>query len=196
MQKKNMSDIYKTLEEILVLKKLRRTGWQLRGYKDCESLSDHCFGTIFLTYFFVNIIKSSKIDAYKAICMAIIHELGEAKIGDIPFTAYNYFKDKGKRELMAISDVFEKIPSVKLEVINLFQEFENGQSIEAKLVKAMDKLDMLITALDYEKFGIRTLQDFWDNEKNFEYFAFFPEVEEFVKFLRKEREKLLKSRKN
>ena len=37
------------LREYLTLKKIRRTGWQLRGVRDSESLADHCFGVVLLT---------------------------------------------------------------------------------------------------------------------------------------------------
>ncbi|MDD2624125.1 MAG: HD domain-containing protein [Candidatus Riflebacteria bacterium] len=82
--------------DFLTLKKLRRTGWQLRGIRDGESIDDHCFGVVLLTHLLASEITTPQINKEKAVAMAIIHELGETRIGDIPYTTLKYFPDKSK----------------------------------------------------------------------------------------------------
>ena len=89
----NNNNLDKVIRDFLTLKKIRRTGWQLRGIKEGESIADHCFGVVFLTYFLAPLVKT-KIDRNKAVSIAIIHEIGETRVGDIPFVALKYFQNK------------------------------------------------------------------------------------------------------
>ncbi|MBF0500224.1 MAG: HD domain-containing protein [Candidatus Riflebacteria bacterium] len=168
--------------DYLNLKKLRRTGWQLRGIRDCESLADHCFGTALLTLFLSPAVGG--IDRDLAVRLALVHELGECRVGDIPFPALAYLKGKSEAERAAVTDVVAPLGKAKDEYIALFAEFEDGSSREARFVRAVDKLEMLITALEYEKAGYRALGDFWTNESTFRVFDEFPELAQLGEQLR------------
>jgi putative hydrolases of HD superfamily len=49
------------------------------------------------------------------------------------------------------------------EMFSLWQEFENGNCIEADIARQLDKLEMIIQADEYERQqGVR-LQDFFDS---------------------------------
>lgn len=178
----------KVFHDFLTLKKIRRTGWQLRGIRDGESLADHCFGVVLLTHLLCPIV-SAKLDADRAVRIAIVHELGESRVGDIPYTALKYFPDKSKIETQAVEDILsplgEKITDENLE---LFSDFETGKSIEARFVKAIDKLEMLITAAEYEKAGYHGLKDFWENESTFSVMKEFPQLNEYALYLKEQRQ--------
>lgn len=165
------------LHDFLTLKKLRRTGWQLRGIRECESLADHCFGVTLLTMIFADQLSSHRIDRDLAIRMSLVHELGESRVGDISYTALQFFPDKARAELAAITEITRPLGEPGKEYLDLFRQFEAGQSIEARFVRAIDKLEMLITAHDYEHTGFRSLEDFWNNTSTFACFAEFPELE-------------------
>ena len=47
-------------------------------------------------------------------------------------------------------------------------EAERGDSLEARLVKAADKAQMMIKALSYERQQRGHLEEFWSNPKNFD----------------------------
>ncbi len=188
------SNLDKVFHDFLTLKKIRRTGWQLRGIRNGESLADHCFGVTLLTFMLADVVQAG-INRDRAVAIAIVHELGECRVGDIPYTALKYFPDKSKIETEAVEDILgplgEKITSANLE---LFKEFEDGSSLEARFVKAIDKLDMLITAAEYEKTGFASLSDFWANESTFRPFAEFPELATYAEPLRRNRERRLAGR--
>lgn len=158
--------------DFLNLKKLRRTGWQLRGIRDCESLADHCFGTALLTLFLAPFVAG--LDRDRAVRLALVHELGECRVGDIPFPALAYLKGKSEAELAAVADVLAPLGAPGAEYRDLFVEFEEKSSPEARFVRAIDKLEMLITALEYEKTGFTALGDFWENEATFSALTEFP----------------------
>ncbi|MEM3538712.1 MAG: HD domain-containing protein, partial [Nitrososphaerales archaeon] len=50
----------------------------------------------------------------------------------------------------------------------IWKEFQDGASIEAKIVKEMDKLEMAFQALEYEEKGYskEKLLEFWDTVEN------------------------------
>lgn len=180
-------ELDKVLRDFLTLKKLRRTGWQLRGIRDGESIADHCFGVVYLTHFLSSLV-SARIDRSKAVSIAIVHEIGETRVGDIPYVTLKYFKNKDAMETMAIGDVLEPLgKDISKESLALFREFEDGTTIEGRFVKAIDKLDMLVTAAEYEKAGYSGLKDFWDNKSTFKAFEEFPELVSYADFLLKNR---------
>lgn len=181
----------RVFRDFLTLKKLRRTGWQLRGIRDGESIADHCFGVVYLTHFLAP-LASAKLDRSKAVSIAIVHEIGETRVGDIPYVSLKYFQSKDQMEKLAIEDVLSPLgKKVSDESLRLFKEFEEGTTLEARFVKAIDKLDMLITAAEYEKAGFASLKDFWDNKFTFKAFEEFPELASYAKFLLDNRSKRL-----
>ncbi len=186
------TELDKVIRDFLTLKKIRRTGWQLRGIRDGESIADHCFGVVFLTYYLSSLIKN-KIDRNKAVSIAIVHEIGETRVGDIPFVTLKYFQNKDSIETQAIEDVLMPLGSdIAKESLELFKEFEEGNSIEGRFVKAIDKLEMLVTAAEYEKAGFSGLKDFWDNKFTFKVFEEFPEISDYANFLLINRDKRIK----
>ncbi len=177
----------KVFHDFLTLKKIRRTGWQLRGIRDGESLADHCFGVVLLTHLLAP--KIENLDREKAVSMAIIHELGECRVGDIPYTALAYFPNKSEIEIQAVKDILSPLGSeVSAANLELFNEFENGRSLEARFVRAIDKLEMLITASEYEKAGFSGLTDFWNNASTFHHFDGFPEIAAYALHLKEQRQ--------
>lgn len=172
--------------DFLTLKKIRRTGWQLRGIRNCESLADHCYGVVLLTHLLAPMLEN--IDRTKAVSLAIIHELGECRVGDIPYTALAYFPDKSELETRAVKDILAPLGGqISSENIALFEEFEAGKTVEARFVRAIDKLEMLITAAEYEKNGFSGLSDFWNNDSTFRYFEEFPPLADYAQHLKDQR---------
>lgn len=185
-------ELDKVLRDFLTLKKIRRTGWQLRGIREGESIADHCFGVVFLTHFLVPLVNA-KLDRNKAVSIAIVHEIGETRVGDIPYVALKYFQNKDEMETMAINDVLSPLgENITEESLRLFREFEDGTSLEGRFVKAIDKLEMLVTAAEYEKAGYSGLKDFWDNKFTFKTFEEFPELASFADYLLKKRSERIK----
>ena len=194
LMKLKAHDLEKVLHDFLTLKKIRRTGWQLRGIRNGESLADHCFGVTLLTWMLAGSL-SIAINRDKAVSIAIVHELGECRVGDIPYTALKYFPDKSKIEFEAIEDTLGPLGArATSETLELFKEFEDGSSVEARFVKAIDKLDMLITAAEYEKTGFAGLSDFWHNNSTFKPIEEFPELANYAEHLRSNRERRLAGR--
>ncbi len=152
-----MKKIIDFQEFVLELKSLERTGWKERDIKNPESVADHTFSVAVLV---MQMSDKMKLDTEKCMRMALLHEIAEAKIGDI--TPQNpKYKNKVKFEKEAIKKIIKETGNDFF--VPVLEEYEKNLSKEANLVHDMDKIEMLIQALDYEKkHPDKNLQEFFD----------------------------------
>ena len=175
------------IEEIGVLKNISRTGWRFRGIKDAESVADHCYRVSLLSMILADVLTAQDVplDVEKVMRIALLHEVAEARIGDLPFPALKYIPEAVKEagERAAIESMFEHFGALQQKYVQLWEEFEEGTSIEGKLVRAADKLEMMIQVLEYEKIGYRSLDKFWTNPWNYRNFDHSPLIQEIMDLL-------------
>jgi len=155
-----------TLIELQRLKTLDRTGWVLRGLPPgTESVASHSFGVAATVMFLADrmIARGIGLDVARTLRMALVHDWAEARIGDLPRTAIPYFGSEARREaeVKAFADVV-KGTDQQDEYRELFEDYEHRTSLEAKLVKAADVIDLLIQVLALERAGYRGLDEFWE----------------------------------
>ena len=147
------------------LSELPRTGWLLRGVNPCESIAAHSFGVVTCTLLLVDALRAEgrTIDGEKALRMAVIHDAPEAAMGDIPKPV------KTVALKSALAEVEEKLAAHLLtpSVFEDWKAFELGDSLEARIVKAADKIHMMAKALIYTHQGRGELDEFWSHEETF-----------------------------
>jgi len=130
-------------------KNLVRTGWMQRGVPPSigETVAEHSFEVAVLA---VEIAvrareRGVKVDQGKVAAMALIHDLAESIVGDLPKWASDKIgKTKNRLEkealqMLGISDV----------LVKHFSEYLEGKTYEAKIVRAADSLSTCIQARDY-----------------------------------------------
>lgn len=185
--------ILAVIEELAVLKSLRRAGWVIRGLTNCESVADHCWRMATLAMMLADVLveQGVPVDANKVTRMALLHEIGEARIGDIPYPAMRHISKETKRtaEEDAVTTILEGMGPVGQRYLELWREFEDDNSLEAKLVRAADKLEMMIQVADYEQVGYRCLDEFWVGAENTRDFDVHELVESIMALLVERREK-------
>ena len=135
------------------------------------------------------VAKGMKIDTEKVMRLSLLHEIAEARIGDIPFTTLTYIPEEVKEtgERKAVTSMLEKFGSIGKWYQELWEEFEKNETIEAKLVRAADKLELMIQVLEYEKLGYQSLNQFWENDWNQRGFGISPLIQEIMELLTKKR---------
>ena len=179
------------IEEIGILKSLPRTGWLVHGIKNGESIADHCYRMTLLSMLLADtlVAKGMKLDTEKVMRLSLLHEIAEARIGDIPFTVLTYIPEEVKEigERKAVTSMLEKFGSIGKWYQELWEEFEQNETIEAKLVRAADKLELMIQVLEYEKLGYQSLNQFWENDWNQRGFDISPLIQEIMELLTKKR---------
>ena len=146
------------------LKQLYRQGWLKRG-RDipehlCESVAEHIFGMAILALFVCD-KHFPDLDRNRVVTMTLIHELGEIKDGDKYITDPEERKLRKQAERLAITELLEDFPdSTYLE---LWEEFEAGATGEAKLVKELDKLEMVMQAAIYAQQHGKDMSEFFES---------------------------------
>jgi putative hydrolases of HD superfamily len=89
--------------------------------------------------------SNSKVDILKVIKMLLIHDIVEIDAGDtfLYDTVNNHNNTDNERK--AAERIFGLLPTdQKDEMIKVWEEFETGQTAEAKFAKAMDRLEPLL----------------------------------------------------
>jgi putative hydrolase of HD superfamily len=148
-----MSNLVEFLSVISGLKYLRRTGWVMRGIENAETVAAHSWRMALMALMKEREITVLGGDINHIIEMCLLHDVGEVVIGDIVPEEHQHCekkisRDEKKRiEQEAISQLAIKYDFMKLK--DIFDEYEKQESINAKIVKNLDKLDMLLQAYEY-----------------------------------------------
>ena len=155
------------LSELIRLKSLPRTGWLLRGVREVESIADHSFGVAWVAMLLTDraIASGMEVNVEKVLRMALLHDLTEARTGDLPSTIKPYFAADTlkKADEQAAQEMLDPLAEIGQQYLALRHEYEERLSLEARIVKAADKLDLLLQAREYEKGGATGLAEIWEN---------------------------------
>lgn len=163
------SDVRRWLDLLLqanVLKTTPRTGWHLRGVPGAESVADHVFGTGFLALVLLEMATAEPaggetLDREKVLLLAMLHDLAECVVSDIPRPAAGLLPAgaKAQAEDAALAHMLDGLPLAS-RLRALTAEYAAGESPEARLVHDADRLEFLLQALVYmETTGTRRLED-------------------------------------
>ncbi len=155
----------KQLEFILEIDKekniLRQT--HLTGYVRQENDAEHAWHMAIMVYLLKE-YSNEDFDIAKAMMMALIHDIVEIDAGDTYAYDVENKKTQEERERKAAERIFGILPKEqKEELKGLFEEFEAGETKEAKFVRAMDNLQPLLlnnsnNGEDWKRHGIKKSQ--------------------------------------
>lgn len=130
------------------LKTLKRTGWINHEIPMPESVADHMYRMSMLSF----LITDSRVNRDELIKICLVHDLAEAKVGDI--TPYDGVSKEEKRRLeeTALREMLTNIgqQSISDELLRLWLEYEEGTSHTAGVAKQLDKFEMIVQADEYE----------------------------------------------
>jgi putative hydrolase of HD superfamily len=146
---------YNSLEGVL------REGWVMSGVADPEDVAAHSAGVGVAALLIADRLEVP-VDRGRLLAMALLHDLGEARTGDIPLVRKTAADDA--RECAEADAMVEGLPTFYREVL---AEFRAQETPEARIVKAADKLQMMAKVLWYEADGRGDLSRFWENPRNF-----------------------------
>ena len=152
-------------EAVVALKGLRRTGWVERGVRDPESVADHSYGVALLALLLAEERRAAgeDIDVLGVVRMALLHDLPESETGDLsPRQRRERYgaddvvarNEQREAEARAMTALLERASSsLRVSWQESWQEYREGRSPEAKLVRDVDKMECLLQTLSYERGG-------------------------------------------
>ena len=146
------ADRIDALCDAYALKDERRTGWQLRGVVDPESVAGHAWGVAFLCLLFG---ERAGVDVERALELAVVHDVAEAETGDVatrvdPEAQEVTDAEKHAREREAMEGFAATLDD---DLLERWEAYEALDTPEARFVKDMDLLDACLQALVYERGG-------------------------------------------
>jgi len=137
----NALGILQFLRDAERLKNVYRTSWTSGGQP--ESTASHTWRLCLM----VLVLESEfpDINMARLLKMCIIHDLGEAIGGDIPAIYQSNETPKAHQERKDLLTLLQPLPDiVKDEIVLLWDEYEEASSLEARIAKALDKLETLL----------------------------------------------------
>jgi putative hydrolase of HD superfamily len=154
-----------SLLELQALDRLQRVGYAMRGVAAPESIAEHLFHVGFLVWAVGR--GEEDLDLAKALEIALLHDLAEVRLGDLPRTAAGYFPPgaKAAAERAMLADILAPLGG---DPAGALAEYQQGASREARLVAACDKLQLLIKAFFYHQAGNRGAQEFFGALEGFD----------------------------
>jgi 5'-deoxynucleotidase YfbR-like HD superfamily hydrolase len=157
-------ELMELFHAIYKLKITKRSGWVRCGIRSSESVADHIMRTAFIA---MNIGDSLNLNTEKMLKMSLLHDLAEIITGDITPYDTEDIQDKRNKERAAIVKLLAEIPNGQ-EYISLWNEYDKQLSSEAKLIRNIDKLEMSIQALEYQReYPSLDLNEFINDSKQY-----------------------------
>lgn len=164
------------LYEIGCLRFVDRTWKQFLGL-DVANISEHTLRVIWTAIILAK--REGVTNLEKIMKMALVHDVSESRTGDAHYLSrqfVNRFEDKALAESLAGTSLEE----LKL----LWEEFEKAETIEAKIVRDADKLDLEIEMQELQAKGHKVIAD-WKKfrEHDFSTKLFTNSAKELWKFM-------------
>lgn len=133
------------LFEIGTLRNVPRA-WQQVLTGKVQNISEHLFRVAMIGWI---IAVREKADVGKVIRMCLIHDVAESRTGDIAFMHRDYVT---RHEQTAEAHMFQDIAFEK-ESLLLLKEYNDRKSLEAKIVKDADNLDVDLELKELSRIG-------------------------------------------
>lgn len=143
--KKDLLKIFNFLHAVENFKSTLRVPKTKTGRQ--ESSAEHSW-RVSLMVFIIAEELNLDIDIFKAIKLAIVHDLAECITGDYPSHYVYYNKglklEKERKEKKAMKSLMKMLPEKSGKVVyNLWNEYEEQKTKEAKYIKALERIETL-----------------------------------------------------
>ena len=132
-----MKNIANLLFQANILKNIPRSGYQFLGAGK-ESVAEHSFSVSFIA--FVMVQMEPDVDALRLISMCLVHDLPEAKTGDLNYVQKKYVT---ANENKALRHITRNLP-FGTTLDDLITEFNERRSLESKLAHDADQLALIL----------------------------------------------------
>ncbi len=146
------------------LEALPRTGWKVCGVERPESIAAHSYGVTLIAMWLADHVDV-ELDTERVLRIALVHDLAEAMLTDLPrpvkemlgASAWRDAEDQATAKLFASGlDSWRRA----------HDEYREADTTEAQLVKAADRIQMLVKALQYRAENRGRVNRFFENRQD------------------------------
>ncbi|MBX9395677.1 HD domain-containing protein [Streptomyces sp. TRM72054] len=158
----DLTSVANFLFEAGTLKHTARTGWWMAGVRQPETVAEHSWRTSLIASV---IAKLEGADPARAAFLAVWHDTGETRTGDVNHLGKKYTEGEADpRDIVAdqVAAFPEGLAQVVTEVI---AEYEAKESPEAVCARDADKLECMLQGIEYRAQGYENAQRWIDNSR-------------------------------
>ena len=155
--KKQLTPLVNFLHEVGMLSEIPRSGFAFLG-SGKQSVAEHSY-RVALTAFALAKLIPQKVDYHQLMMICLLHDLPEARIGDLNYVQKKYVKpnlDRALEDIKSASQIGE-------EVVAWIQDYEDGSSIEAQIAHDADQLEILLMLKREEEMGNARASEWFNN---------------------------------
>ncbi|KAH8911177.1 hypothetical protein BR93DRAFT_943262 [Coniochaeta sp. PMI_546] len=184
------------------LKTTKREGWRRFDIHRGESIADHMYRMSLMSMLAPPSL-AARLDLHKCMKMCLIHDMAESLVGDITPVDGVTKPEKSRREATTmdyitkslLGNVYGGESTAGEDIRAIWQEYEDSETLESIYVHDIDKVELLLQMVEYERRGREQGRD-GDNKLDLGEFAYvatkivLPETKEWAAKLLEEREGL------
>ncbi|MDD4293898.1 MAG: HD domain-containing protein [Candidatus Omnitrophica bacterium] len=157
MKRNKMDFLAQFIAEAGMLKNMPRSGWNVLGIKNPESVADHCFRCAVIGYILAGMERADK---FKVLLMTLFNDIHEARITDLHKMAQRYI-DLPEIENKAFFEQIEFLPeNIRSELAGLRKEYLEQKTGESLIARDADIIECLIQAKEYINYGYPQAEKF------------------------------------
>lgn len=157
----NTKKIVNFIFELNQLKRQRRSGFQLVGIKNPDTVAEHVMRAAQIGYILA--VMEGDANPEKVATMLIIHDNGEVRVGDLNKVNARYISSQ-KAEENAFNDQVKNLGTeIEKKWKKYFLEYENRTTKEGIIAKDADWLEVAFQAKEYLDNGYHATKGWIEN---------------------------------
>ncbi|WP_073950355.1 HD domain-containing protein [Streptomyces kebangsaanensis] len=158
----DLTAVARFLFEAGTLKHTARTGWWMAGVRTPETVAEHSWRTSLIASV---IAKLEGADPARAALLAVWHDTGETRTGDVNHLGKKYTDGEADPREIAADQVAGMPEIVAQAVTEIIAEYEAKESPEAVCARDADKLECMLQGIEYRSQGYENAQRWIDNSR-------------------------------
>lgn len=155
-----MRDLINFFNEAGMLNALPRSGFAFLGSGN-QTVGEHSFSMAIICFALARLMQEP-IDLEKLLLMALLHDLPEARTGDLNYVNKKYVSADEDKVLKDLRNECR----LGQEAAELIEEYKEGKSLESKIAHDADQLELMLQLKRELDLGNRYANDWLDSAKN------------------------------
>ena len=159
-----MSDDSRAIDFLLeanALERVPRAGFVMSGVASPENVAAHTAGMAVAAMLIADRMDAP-VDRGRMLTMALLHDIGESRTGDVALVLKT--DEDRAEEARAVAGILDGMPE---HYAGVLAEYEAQETVESRIVKSADKLQMMAKIIAYEADGDGDFEAFWHRPRNF-----------------------------